>query len=247
MFGPWNVVIGGAAALALLLTGAAYRAEPAAAAAARAERQVQVPIARRNLPVVITKVTLGSTVVQAGRFTRPRPVIDSTTPFEADGDWIQNLTIYLLNRTSRTIVFARILLIFPETGDGVTRPYRIHPLDLGRMPAGAAFMSNGELLSQPPERAPLSFEPGQTMAVALGDHIDRIRSGVQSVIPVAAATKLKIDLNQFCFVDAMRWAAGGFEYPDPQHPGKWKYRGSAYFPGDIDSNWPGLPGWVGLQ
>jgi len=241
----WKPAVGGAVALATLATVAVSWPGAGAAAAAQAERQVQVPIANRVLPVVITKVTLGDTVVQAGRFTRPRPTIDPTTPFQADGDWIRNLTIHLFNRTNTMIVFAKILLIFPETGDGVTRPYRVHPLDLGRMPAGDAFMSNGELFSQPPERVPLSFGPSQAMAVALGDHIDAIRSGTRSVIALAAATKLRIDLTEFCFVDGMRWLGGGFDDPDPQHPGKWKYRGSGYFPGDIDSNWPGLPGWVG--
>ncbi|HEY3826339.1 MAG TPA: hypothetical protein VGL82_17360, partial [Bryobacteraceae bacterium] len=39
-------------------------------------------------------------------------------PFEWNEDWLQNTTLYLLNRTNKTIVFGQIGLWFPETGDG---------------------------------------------------------------------------------------------------------------------------------
>ena len=234
-----------AVALALLIAVAAHWAE-AGPAAAQTERQVQVPLTGKKLPVVITSVTLGDTIVQAGRFKKASPTIDPITPFQADDDWIKNLTIHLLNRTDRTIVFAKVLLIFPETGNGADRPYRIHFLNLGRMP-GAIFLANGQLYSQPPDWVPLSFGTGQTLAVALGDHIDQIRSGVERVILLAAATKIKVDLNEFYFADGMRWVAGGFEDPDPLRPGKWKYKGNTYFPGNVNLNWPSRQGSIDHQ
>lgn len=246
MFKLLKVVCGSLLAFSVLLILAARYVKPGAAAA-QTERQVQVPLTSHKLPVVITSVTLGDTVVQAGRFEKPQPPIDPITPFQAGDDWIRNLTIHLFNRTDRTIVFARIMLILPETGNGADRPLRIYNLDLGRMPAGTTFLGNGQLYSQPPDRVPLSFGTRQTMAVALGDHIDRIRAGVERAIPLAVATKLKIDLNLFFFTDGMRWAAGGFEDPDPLHPGKWKLKGRSYFPGDMYTNWPGLPGWIDQQ
>jgi hypothetical protein len=247
MFKRLKVVGGSVLAFSLLVILATRYVKPEGAEAAQTERQVQLPITSKDLPVVITSVTLGDTVVQAGRFQKPRPTLDPTTPFQADEDWIRNLTIHLFNRTDRTIVFARIMLIFPETGNGVDRPYRVYNLDLGRMPAGTTFLGNGQFYSESPDRVPLSLGMRQTLAVALGDHIDRIRAGVERAIPLATATKLKIDLHQFYFTDGMRWAAGGFEDPDPEHPGKWTLKGRAYFPGDRNTNWPGLPGWVDQQ
>jgi hypothetical protein len=48
--------------------------------------------------VLVTEVTLGNVAVQAGHFGRNDPV----TPFQANDDWIQNLSIYLLIKQCRS-------------------------------------------------------------------------------------------------------------------------------------------------
>jgi hypothetical protein len=85
------------------------------------------------------------------------------------------------------------------------------------------------------------------MTVALGDHIDQIRSGVESAIPLGAATRLKIDLVAFYLPDGMQWSAGKFATPDPRNPGGWLRKDSSYFPGLMERNWPDMPGWVDPQ
>jgi len=190
--------------------------------------------------VVVTKVTLGDSVVQAGRFIQ-HSTTDPITGFQADGDWVQNLTIYLLNRTYRNIVFVTLNLGFPETGDGHTTPQRTFTLQLGRIPKEAPAGQR----PQPPGWRPILFRAHQTLAIHLGDYIERIRSDVEQRIPLAVATKLAVHLSPFFFDNGMEWYAGAYAVPDPDDPGKVRHLDRNYFPGDLDLYWPGRPGWDG--
>ena len=165
MFKAFKVASAAATAIALMLVVAAYWPGSGSAAAAGSQRQVALPIAHPNEALVITKITLGNATVQPGRFIKPT-TIDPVTPFQADDDWIQNLSVYLLNRTNMTIVSVNLRIFFPETATD-TRPQGVITLNLGRIPDRAAFDRNGNSFPQLPERQPLSFRPGQTMVVAL--------------------------------------------------------------------------------
>jgi hypothetical protein len=240
MFRSLKVVGGIALAFAFLLVPTTQWLKPANSAAVKTERQVQIPIGSKMKPVVITKVTLGDTVVQAGRMATVEPI----TPFQAGDDWIQNLTIHLYNRTNKTIVFAQVLFGFPETGDGragaAGQPPRAFLLQLGRIPPPAPSAGH-----QPTDWQPISFLPGQTMAIRLGDYIDRIRFQVEPVLPVAAVTQLIIQLNIFYFADGMEYSGNAFKIHDPQNPGKALHADPNYFPGNMNLSWPGRPDWTG--
>jgi hypothetical protein len=238
---PKRLKVAGGSGLAfvVLLSLAARYAKPEAAAA-QAERQIQIPQAKKNEPVVISKITLGDVVVQSLRVIKAVGVApDPITPFQADDDWVQNLTVYLLNRTNQTIVHLTVNFSFPETGDGHTVPRRGYMLNLGRVPPPAAFDRNGKPLQQRPESQPISFRPGQELAIRLGDYIDRIETNVQHVMPLAALTRLNVDLISVFFADGMQWG-GAFRVPDPQ-TFTWRRLGPDYFPGDMDRKWPGHP------
>lgn len=243
MLKAFKVLGRGALAFALLLAVATQWLNPGAAAAAETERQVLIPVAMKHEPVVITKVTLGDTVVQAGRFVQEKAT-DPITGFQAGDAWIQNLTIYLLNRTHKTVAFAIIDLGFPETGDGRTKPQRAYQLNLGRIPPAADFDRSGEPLPQSPDRLPLSFAPGQTMALRLGDYIEQIRSHVEPVLPLSEGRHLTVSVSHLYFQDGMQWGTGMFAVPDRQNL-SWRFMDRDYFPGDMDRNWPGRPGWAG--
>jgi hypothetical protein len=169
MLGSWKGVVGRVLAVALPLAATEWTGL-GTAAAAELERQIESPAALPNDPVVITKVTLGSAMVQAGRFIRPSaPTFDPVKPFQAGDDWIQNLAIQFLNRTDLPIVFAVISLGFPETGDGRTQPMRGCQLRLGQEPPGFAIDRSGKAVLVPPsDRPPLWFGPGQTDDGCLG-------------------------------------------------------------------------------
>jgi hypothetical protein len=217
----------------------------AQAPGAQVERQVELPIVDKMAPVVVTKITHGDIVVQLGRFIKPVGTApDPTTPFLADDDWVQNLTIYLLNRTNDTIVSATFNLIAPETMDRVARSLAGFQLHLGRIPSSFAF-ENGRPVRQPPERQPISFRPGQTLAIHLRDYIDQIKAAVEPTKPLAALTTMDVRFVGFFFASGLRWN-GAFRALDPQNF-TWRRKDPDYFPGDMDARWPGRPGWIDQQ
>jgi len=186
-------------------------------------------------PVAITRVTLGGAdVLCCGSILSPIEV-QRATPVAASDDWLQNITIYLLNRTDKNIVNGTITLDFPETGAGTPdSPRRPYVIGFGRLPPGTVVI-NGRT-RQPmvwtagPDVKPVLLAPGQTMVFTLRDYIEEIKR----VIDPKAISKVIIRRSGFFFDDAMRWAAGRYSNPDPEHPGKWISLDPSYFPGRPD-------------
>jgi hypothetical protein len=244
MFKRLQTVAGSCLAFSVLL-GLAAPYSQAQAAAAQAQRQVELHIANNSEAVVVTRITLGDVVVQQGRFIKPRGTApDPVTPFLADDDWVQNLTVYLLNRTMRTIVYASFNISFPETTDRTTDPpFRaIFLLNLGRIPPSVFVDSKGMPARSRQDRAPLLLRPGREIAIHLGDYIDQIKAEVERVRPLAALTTMYVNLTRLYFADGMRGGLGGFAVYDRQN-NTWQRMDPDYFPGNMHSNWPGRPGW----
>jgi hypothetical protein len=164
--------------------------------------------------------------------------INNLKPFLAPDDWVQTMTISLKNRTNKTVVYVYVLLGFPEAGDGRTEPYAAYRIRLGRIPALDAYTRSGRSFYDP-NRKPLSFGPGQTLEIHVGDYIDRIRQVVEKKMYLTMVTKCVIDLSDAYFEDGMCWNGGsGFGVADPDHVGRFKYFERHYFPGDRTQNWP---------
>jgi hypothetical protein len=202
-----------------------------------AQRQIEVEGQHRSDAVIITQVTVGNQDIQCG-LVADRTTLQPIVPFEWNEDWLQNTTLYLLNRTNKTIVFGQIGLWFPETGDGTPqRPMEVYNLTLGRLPdAAAVSVTTGKPLQQATTAQPISLAPGQTLQVHLSDYINQIRGSVAAV-PFPNVTRVIVRRSSFVFDDGMRWA-GEYSIPDPDHPGKWKNMPPAYFPGNGHLTWP---------
>jgi hypothetical protein len=243
MFKRVKVVGGSALAVSVLIVFAAQYVKPEAAAS-QAQRQVQSRIATKIEPVVVTRITYGNVTVQPGRFVKPVGAIpDSVTPFLADDDWVQNIAVYLLNRTNRTIVYASLTFDFPETTIGRSRA--VFPLALGRIPPSAAAELNGVPVRRPSESQPILLAPSKTLAIHLGDYIDQIKADVEPVRPLAALTIMNVNLGRFFFENGMQWN-GGYRVFDPLNS-TWRKMDPDYVPGDMDGRWPGRAGWIGQQ
>ena len=208
--------------------------------AVAAEKVIQVEGQQRTDPAMITKVTLGSAELQCGVVVSPREV-QPVTPFQAGDDWIENLTLYLFNRTDKTITFANIRIGFPEIGDGSSqRPMRSDYITLGRIPPAVAFSaSTGQPLRQSARRKAMTFPPGQLLLIDVGTYANSIKGSVDSM-PFASITKITIQVSSVYFDDGMKWN-GEYYAPDPEHPGKFTRLDGNYFPGDMRLNWP--PGY----
>jgi hypothetical protein len=224
-------------------------ARVAAASRSQTEGYKTVDIDRQTSmdPVSIEKITVQGQVIHPGVSTAAGREVTPGTPFEADEDWLKNMSIILKNRTDKVIARAEIMLLFPETGGGPSWPVTQYPIAVGQRPEIDSFTAHGHKLSAQPDKQPMLLAPGQTLVIQLADYID----GIQSILeqfpgalsgkpPISQVARVAIDGRQFFFVDGMRWTdLDGFAVPDPNHPGQFTNldRGR-YFPGNPSHNWP---------
>jgi hypothetical protein len=203
-------------------------------------KMVYIDAQYRVDPVTITAVTVGDQQIQPGLSTGAREVRPGT-PFQADEDWLKNLSISLKNRTDKVIVRAELQLWFPDTGDGSpSQPATTYIITLGQRPDIDSYTSRGQKLPSEPGKQALLHAPGQTLVVHVADFVDAIQSRVEEKIPFSQVTRLAIQRIQFYFVDGLRWTdLNGFETPDPNHPGQFTNMDrNRYFPGDPSQDWP---------
>ena len=203
-------------------------------------KAVHIDRQTRMDPVTIERVTVGGQLIQPGVSTGPREERPGA-PFQADEDWLKNMTIILKNRTDRVIVRAEIALFFPDTGDGSSsRPVTEYVITAGQRPEIDSFTSQGRKLAPEPNKQPLLFAPGQTIAIHVADHVDAMQPTVEEKLPFAQVTRVAIHRLQFFFSDGMRWTnLERFGLPDPNHPGQFTNLDSGrYFPGHPSQNWP---------
>jgi hypothetical protein len=203
-------------------------------------KMVYVDAQYRVDAVTITKVTVGDQQIQPGMSMGAREDKPGT-PFQADEDWLKNMSIVLKNRTDKVIVRAEVQLWFPDTGDGSSsRPVTAYTITVGQRPEIDSYASNGQKIPPEPGKQPLLFAPGQTLVIHVADHVDAMQSRVEETLPFSQVTRLAIQRLQFYFVDGMRWDdLHGFGVPDPNHPGQFTYMDrNTFFPGDPRNNWP---------
>jgi len=193
--------------------------------------------------VMISNVAVAGKTIECGLFIKPPAVDQPVTPFDAGDDWLQQMTISLVNRTNKTIVFGSIFLHFLDTGDCRTQPCAGVELKFGQMPAADAYEAG---TGQPIERShlgslPLSWGPEQTMVVHVSDYMPEIEENLANSLPVSDVTKVNVYRGVFYFAGGMKWTLGRYSVPDPDRPGKFTPLLRSYFPGLRGRNWP--PGY----
>ncbi len=194
--------------------------------------------------VLISNVAVGGKTIECRLFIKPPVVIQPVTPFQASSDWLQQMTISLVNRTNKIIVFGGLIFHFLDTGDcSQAQPCVGAELHLGQRPAIDAYdgRTGHPLRLEHPERPPLDWKPEQTIVVHVSDYLADIEKRLADYMPVTAVTKANIYRGSFYFSDGMQWIPGRYSVPDPEHPGKFKDLPADYFPGRRGNNWP--PGY----
>jgi len=202
---------------------------------------VNINLQHRMCAVAITKVMVGDQVIQPGIADAFDHVSRRGIPFQADQNWLKNMSISLLNRTDKVIVHTELQLFFPDTGDGKVQPVTTYMVSLGQLPEINTYQRNGRKLKPHPEIKPLVFAPGRTLVVPLADYADYIKHTIEDAetsMPFAQITRVNIIEENFYFADGMRWGQLGFETPDPGHSGIYTNLGGRFFPGDSTKNWP---------
>ena len=158
------------------------------------------------------------------------------TPVPADDNWLQKISLTLLNRTNKSIAYIQITLAFPETGDGSYQsPMRAAVLTLGQMPSGVAFNGSGQPLKSAGAAQPLNLAPGQALTVNTADYANQIGTAVSS-LPMSGVTKVVVRRTAVIFSDGMRWDEQGYAVMPSNNPGHWQRLDRTFFPGT--AVWP---------
>lgn len=197
----------------------------------------------RMHPVTIEKVTVRDQVIQLGIKALTWRDEQPATQFQSDKNWLKNMSIFLKNRTDKTIVCAVIGLWFPETGDGRTQAVTHYYIDLGQLPEIDSFTKTGQKIPPDPNSQPLLFAPGKTLVIHVADYITATQDtleqfpGLLAAVnkpPLSQITKVVIAPKKFFFDDGMRWTdLEEFGVPDPNQPGQFtNMERGRYFPGD---------------
>lgn len=127
-------------------------------------------------------------------------------PFQAGSDWLNQMTISLVNRTNKTIVFGSIILHFLDTGDcSSSLPCASTTLEFGQRPAVDAFdgRTGKPVKPEHPERPPLDWKSDQTLVIHVSDYLAEIEQQLANSLPLTAVTKVNIYRGVFYFGDGM--------------------------------------------
>jgi hypothetical protein len=194
-----------------------------------------------NDAVLISNVAVDGKTVECGLFIRPPLVIQPVTPFQAGPDWLSQMTVSLVNRTNKTIVFGGIHLTFLDTGNcSPAQPCVGAELHFGQRPAIDAYDGRTGRPTKPehPGRPPFDWKPEQTIVVRVSDYMPEIEESLTNFMAVSSVSKINLHRDAFYFRDGMIWSLGRYAVPDPQHRGKFKELPADYFPGRRGNNWP---------
>jgi hypothetical protein len=225
--------------------GSEAPAPEAAQSATSGHKTVTVMPGGLMSPLFITKLVVGKRVMVLGKpisvnqYHSDPALILNNKPFEAGSGWLNDMVLYIKNRTDKTVASATVLLSFPETGNGRTEPICIYHIRLGRIPPQDAFDGRtGSPLRIDPNAKPLNLAPGQDVVVHVADYMNEIKGSVEKAMPLFYVTRVGVSINACTFADGMRYSGGAFSLPDTSQHGKWRYLPSGYFPGNPRQSWP---------
>lgn len=129
--------------------------------------------------------------------------------FEADQNWIENLTFELENISDKPVVFLQGNINFPETRTtGILMSYL---KSFGQRP-NSKFKSKNE---------PMLLEPGETLEVSLDKEEGRIYKFINERQPIGTIHKIELEVSFIIFEDKTACSAGTFVRQDPNNPDRY--------------------------
>jgi hypothetical protein len=182
--------------------------------------------------VAVTKIAVASQPIHPGLSAGAR-VDKPGTPFQADEDWIKNMSIFVQNRTDKVMVCAELELFFPDTGSGSEgQPVTGYTVTVGQRPDWSLYYRDGTRMTPDPTKKPLAVAPGQTVEVSLAGDIDDLQAAVERTLLFSKVTRVNIARENFYFEGGLRWApAVGYSAPVLDHPGQYSTLAKTFFPG----------------
>ena len=218
------------------------------------EKLVRVlQVAHNTDAVLISDVSVSGNPLECGLYKKatqtPFPVnspgyVQPFTPFQAPADWLSNMDISLVNRTSRNIAFGELSIFLLDTGDcSKAAPCTSVSIRFGNIPAAGLFNTlTKEPIPAEPARPALNWQGEQTLVIHVKDYLPQITQALSNTnMPVTSINKVSVARVLFYFDSGMRWEGGRFAIPDASHPGSFIDAPDSFFPGKRGHNFP--PGY----
>lgn len=144
-------------------------------------------------PVVIADVKAGTNSVELNR------------PFDADGEWIKDISFKVTNQSTKTVTYVAVDLKFSDTSSSDAAMVR--PLMFGVWPDHPT-----------PKDVPISLKPGESIDVAMSAQYQSLKKFLETRGPLARINKLTIVAFVVFFDDGTKWGLGNYFVPDSSSP-----------------------------
>jgi hypothetical protein len=177
--------------------------------------------AQNNKKIVIRPLTLVKEPIEISLFSGGRRVEStkvvrpekgsSQEEFEADKDWLKNLTLNITNKSDKMITYIVLDLTFPETSTNEQPRIALHQVFLGVDPE-RRFV-----------RPELRLPPNDSIEIPLAARFKDIKDLVDRKVRIEDITQMEVRIHQVLFDDGTLFETGSMyrRNPDPNDPRKW--------------------------
>jgi len=161
-----------------------------------------------SMPLRFGKVKAAGKLLELKAGPETRETRESREEFDADDDWMKDMTISFTNTSDKNIVFIQMLLIFPETESA--GPPLAFPMTYGRMPKDSGDRNFDNVL-----------KPGEEVELALTDERYGKLQGFLKKKSFDKVSSVRLFLEDVAFDDDLMWMGGDLQKRDPNNPNTW--------------------------
>lgn len=156
--------------------------------------------------------------------------ISPKTPIHLEGHWLGTVRVTVQNVSSKSVVYAGIIFLFPETGNGTpAKPFYTTGTAIGRRPDIAFYRRDGtkvEPTSSQATATPVNIPPGGTAIISYADNFNDQQSAAQQA--GGNLTMINVSLPEVWFSDNTRWLDGNYLVPAGEL-GRWRFASADQF------------------
>jgi hypothetical protein len=200
-------------------------------------------VAQTNQKMIFRRLTMVKSPLELSTDYKNKPVDAKwktlpdvgfrTQVFEADSDWLRNVTFKLKNVSGKRITYIALFLTFPETAKETSRAGlnlpSVQQSGTERVP-GMHQIFVGVDPEQKFQRPALNLAPGETLEVSLAAEYPRISTLVRLLdFPMEQLNQMEVEIHAALFDDGTMDQGGMIYKRDPKDPHHYIPVGSAPF------------------
>lgn len=163
-------------------------------------------------PISLPVIMVGDAKIQLG------------TPVHLEDHWLRHLKLIMRNVSSKTIVYAYVMINYPETGRSTPlSPTFATPLSLGKVPDVALYRPDGsptKVSAVSAKAEPVSIPSGGMMTFTVKETETQDDQAVATQLAGGSLNKVNITLRMVYFSDDSKWEWETYFAP-PTSPGHW--------------------------